>query len=147
MSFELALITVCGRWGIVSIALCNVTTFISIQSCINFLQWCCIHDGRVGPLCKVFSCTSKRPSVRVKDMVVAKNDSHCGCDSQFELGRTWCCLYGICPCHQERKQSTLWELFVIQYIQVISHEFEPRLDQLKQPQVITLPSEVMGEGR
>ena len=31
------------------ISLCSVTTFISVQTCINFSPWSCVDDGRVGP--------------------------------------------------------------------------------------------------
>ncbi|KAF7670310.1 hypothetical protein LDENG_00271800 [Lucifuga dentata] len=54
----LALIMACICHGIILISLCNVTTFISVQSCINFSPRSCIDDGRVRPLCEVFSSTS-----------------------------------------------------------------------------------------
>ena len=46
--------------GIILISLCNVTTFIYFQRCIKFSPRSCIDDGKVGPLCKVFSSISQR---------------------------------------------------------------------------------------
>lgn len=48
-----ALITARTRCGIILINLCNVTTFISVQSLIHFSPTSCSDDGRVGPLRQV----------------------------------------------------------------------------------------------
>ena len=52
-----ALITESISCGIVLTNLCNVTAFISIQSCINFWPRFCIDDRRVEPLLKPFPFT------------------------------------------------------------------------------------------
>ena len=49
-----ALITECICCGIVSTTSSNVTTFISIQSCINFWPRLCIDDRRVEPFLQSF---------------------------------------------------------------------------------------------
>lgn len=48
-----------------SISLCNVTTFISIQGWICLLLWSCIGDG-IGPLHKGFSSRFQRFSIGLK---------------------------------------------------------------------------------
>ena len=53
-----ALITECICCGIVSTTLCNVTTFISIQSCIHFWPRFCIDDRRVKPFLQSFPLTA-----------------------------------------------------------------------------------------
>lgn len=96
--------------GIVLISFCNVITFISIHSCINFLPRSYINDGRVAPLSIVFSITSQRfLSWGLRsglDSVVAnpyvKRVSHIPWTThlQCEPDECWHCHLGICPCHQ-----------------------------------------------
>ena len=46
----LALISARIHGDVVSLHFCKVITFDTVQSCINFLQRCCINGERVGAL-------------------------------------------------------------------------------------------------
>ena len=87
--------------GIVSTTLCNVTTFISIQSYIHFWLRFCIYGRRVRPFLQTFSLS---PFNGVKPglcggQFMCENDSSCSTLSQVEPLH---CFLGICPSHQGR---------------------------------------------
>ena len=111
----LALITAHIRCGIVSISFCNATTFNFIQSCIHFSPRSCIDDGRVGPLCKVFSSTSQRFLMRLRSELCGGQsmcENYVSCSlkhssSQFEPDEFGHCHLGIYPCHQGRKNPLM----------------------------------------
>lgn len=65
------------RHGIVSTTLCNITSFISVQSCINFSPRSSIDGGRVRPLSKAFPSTSQSSSLEL-------NSGLCGGQSVHE---------------------------------------------------------------
>ena len=123
----LAFITERIFWGIVSTTLCNVTTFISTQSCVNFCPRFCTDDRRVDP----FNPFKGLKSVVANSCVIMLQS--------FTTRARWilALLSWNMPEPSGKKKSKLMgftghsvhsgtEWFVL-----------PRPDQLKQPQIIT----------
>lgn len=126
----LALIMADIRCGIVLIGLCNVTTFISVKSCIHFSPRSCIDGGSWGLLLKVRSSTSQRFSMGLMSR-------HCGGDpcvkmmshvpwnnlSQFEPDESWHCLPRNMPVpsgREKKKNNIDGKNLVLQYIQAVN---------------------------
>ena len=142
------------------ISLRNVTTFISVQSCIHFSPSLCTDDGRFRPLSDIFSSTSQKLSVGFRS-------GHCG--RPVHVWK-WCLTLSESHFHNSSpinggivildkpmpsgRKSPLMEKLVIQYIHIVravnmfwaDNDAEPRPDQLNQPQIITLPPQACTAG-